>query len=421
MEEWDVAVVGGGPAGLMAAYRAGLRGCSTLVLEKNRRPGVKILISGGGHCNITHATDARGIVKAFGPQGRFLHSALAAFSPQQLVELVEEEGVPTVVLENGKILPASGRAKDVLAALIRRVEQSGATLATEEPLEDVVREADGFRLKTSSRSIAAKKVVLVTGGCSYPRCGTSGDGYRWAREFGHSVVPPRPALVPILTDAAWVKELQGITIPDVVLSVLVSEENTSVERGRSRRRKPLAEGRGSLLFAHFGLSGPVALDVSRAVSTCPADRRPTLVCDFLPDVKEPELEEALAKASAESGRRRVTTFLVSWLPHRLAEALVGQAGIPLDRRAAEFSRSERLQVVQAVKRMSIPASGTLGFAKAEVTTGGVALNEVDSRTMESKLVPGLFIAGELLDLDGLIGGYNLQAAFSTGYLAGESV
>ena len=421
MEDWDVAVVGGGPAGLMAAYRAGLRGRSTLVLEKNRRPGVKILISGGGHCNLTHATDARGIVKAFGPEGRFLHSALAAFSPQQLVELVEEEGVPTVVLENGKILPASGRAKDVLAALLRRVERSGATVATEEPLEDLVREADGFRLKTSKRSITAKKVVLTTGGCSYPRCGTSGDGYEWARALGHTVVSPRPALVPILTDAAWVKELQGITIPDVVLSVLASDENTGVERGKSRRRKPLAEGRGSLLFAHFGLTGPVALDVSRVVSTCPDDRRPALVCDFLPDVKEPELEDALAKASTESGRRQVATLLDSWLPHRLAEALVGQAQIPADRRGAELSRAERLRLVQAVKGISIPTSGTLGFAKAEVTTGGVALTEVDSRTMESEFVSGLFIAGELLDLDGLIGGYNLQAAFSTGYLAGENV
>jgi hypothetical protein len=421
MEEWDVAVVGGGPAGLLAAWRSALRGHATLVLEKNKRPGVKILISGGGHCNLTHATDARGIVKAFGAQGRFLHSSLAAFNPQQVVELVETEGVPTVVLPNGKILPASGRAKDVLGALLNRVRQSGATVVTEEPLEEIEHDGSGFRLITPCRSILASRVVLATGGCSYPRCGTTGDGYGWAAALGHTIIPPRPALVPILTDAAWVKELQGITIPDVVLSVMDAEDPAVGKTPKSGRRKPLAVGRGSLLFAHFGLTGPVALDVSRAVSVCPPDRLPHLICDFLPDTKESELDAALGAASKEFGRRQVASLLESWLPQRLAVALVEQARIPSDHRAADLSRVERLQLVQAAKRMSIPTAGTRGFAKAEVTAGGVALNEVDSRTLESKLVPGLFIAGELLDLDGLIGGYNLQAAFSTGYLAGESV
>ncbi|NLS95553.1 MAG: NAD(P)/FAD-dependent oxidoreductase [Planctomycetaceae bacterium] len=421
MDQWDVAVIGAGPAGLTAACRAALRGRKTLVLEKNRKPGVKILISGGGHCNLTHAADARGIVKAFRAQGRFLHSALAAFSPQQLVKMMESEGVRMTVLPNGKILPVSGRATDVLAALMCRVAQSGATVATDEPLEDVFPEGDRFRLTTSRRSILAEKLVLTTGGCSYPRCGTSGDGYRWAAALGHTVIPPRPALVPILTEAAWVRELQGITIPDVVLRVVASQADPASKGTGRRRQAPLAESRGSLLFAHFGLSGPVALDVSQAVSACANDECPVLECDFLPDLPASRLDEVLETAPEQSGRRRAASLLEPWLPQRLAEALVAQSQIPADRRIAELSRRERQQLVQSAKGIRVPTAGTLGFDKAEVTAGGVALNEVDSRTMESKLVPGLFIAGELLDLDGLIGGYNLQAAFSTGYLAGESV
>ena len=421
MDHWDVAVVGAGPAGLTAACRAAMRGFSTLVLEKNRKPGVKILISGGGHCNLTHATDARGIVKAFGAGGRFLHSALAAFSPNDLVQLMAAEGVPTTVLPGGKVLPASGRATDVLAAVMRRVRASGAVLATQDPLVEINRTGTGFRLVTTTRCLTASRVVLCVGGCSYPKCGTSGDGYRWAAQLGHTIVTPRPALVPILTNAAWVKELQGVTIPDVLLQVIGQNDDGGVAGSKRNRRSPLTERRGSLLFAHFGLTGPVALDVSRFVSGRPAEQRPVVVCDFLPDVKQQQLEALLADGAMRFGRRHVAALLDPHLPRRLAEALVGEAGIPAERRAAELARHERMRLVEAVKAISIPALGTLGFAKAEVTAGGVDLKEIDSRTMESKRVPGLFLAGELLDLDGLIGGYNLQAAFSTGFLAGEAL
>lgn len=412
MDQWEVVVVGGGPAGLMAAERAAARGRTTLLLEKNRRPGAKILISGGGHCNLTHATDARGIVAAFGPEGRFLHSALAALGPQELVGLVEAEGVATRVDADGKIFPLSDKAGDVLEAMLRRLRRSGAVVAREEPLLEVRRDKSGvFSLHTARRTIAAEKVVLAVGGCSYPGCGTTGDGYRWAADLGHTIVTPRPALVPILTDAAWAAELQGITIPDVALRIVA---------GGAKRNKPLDRWRGALLFTHFGLSGPVILDASRAVSACPRGKRPQLQCDFLPDIKEEQLEETLAAASAGSGRRAVA-LLERWLPRRLADVLVEQAQLSPDRRAAELSRQERLRLVQAVKRLRIGTTGTLGFEKAEVTAGGVSLAEIDSRSMESKLVPGLFAAGELLDIDGPIGGYNLQAAFSSGYLAGESV
>lgn len=421
MENWQIVVVGGGPAGLLAACQAASRGRRTLLLEKNRRPGAKILISGGGHCNLTHATDAKGIVKAFGPKGRFLHSALAALGPGQLVELIEAEGVTTRVEPGGKVFPASSQARHVLDALVRRLRRSGATLAPAEPLVDLGTCASGFCLVTPKRALAAEKVVLATGGCSYPACGTTGEGYRWAEALGHTIVAPRPALTPILTDSAWVADLQGIAVPDVFLRVIECENGPIAGQPVRKREKTIGQGRGAILFAHFGLSGPAALDVSRAVSACPRGRRPTLVCDFLPEVEGGQIEKTLGDEAIRSGRRQLASILERWLPRRLADALVVHARLAPDRRMAELSRPERRQVVEAIKRLRIRTTGTLGFEKAEVTAGGVALEEVDSRTMESRRRAGLFLVGELLDLDGPIGGYNLQAAFSTGYLAGESV
>ncbi|MGI6415847.1 MAG: NAD(P)/FAD-dependent oxidoreductase [Thermoguttaceae bacterium] len=420
MDNWSVVVVGGGPAGLLAACRAAARGRRTLLLEKNRRPGVKILISGGGHCNLTQATDARGIVKAFGPKGRFLHSALAALGPQQLVELIEAEGVRTEVEPGGKVFPASRLARHVLDAVMRCFHRSGAKLAPEEPLVDLHRNKSGFRLVTSRRVLTAETVVLASGGCSYPRCGTTGEGYRWVQELGHTIVSPRPALVPIVTDSTWIAALQGIAVPDVLLTLVEGETRSTAGPAGLNREKPVEQRRGAILFAHFGLSGPVALDLSRAVSVRPRGQRPTLVCDFLPEIQERRLEEVLGEEASRSGRRHVASILERWLPRRLADVLVVQACLAPERRMAEISRPERRRVVEAVKRLSIRTTGTLGFEKAEVTAGGVALEEVDSRTMQSNRVAGLFLAGELLDLDGPIGGYNLQAAFSTGYLAGEN-
>jgi predicted Rossmann fold flavoprotein len=415
---WDVVVVGAGAAGLVAAERAASRGLRTLLLEKNRLPGVKILMSGGTRCNLTHDTDARGIVAAYGPPGRFLHSALAALGPTELVALVEDEGVPTKIEETGKVFPVSNKAADVLDAFVQRLRRSGASLSLGEPLAGIERPAAaaaGFRLTTPARSFLTASVILTCGGQSYPGSGTTGDGYAWARQLGHNIVPPRPALTPVTTAAAWVRELSGVTVPDVALRLIEPAADGGSTAGVLDRR------RGSFLFTHFGLSGPAPLDISRCVTGHPRPNTLRLECDFLPTVGEAELEARLQAAAASAGKRQLLGILPEVLPRRLLEALLRKQAVPPETRAAELSRQLRQLLVRAIKRCEIPVAGARGFGKAEVTAGGVPLDEVDSRDMQSKRVPGLYFAGEILDLDGPIGGYNFQAAFSTGWLAGSKV
>jgi len=411
VRDWDVIVVGAGAAGLLAAERAGRRGLRTAVFDRNREPGVKILMSGGTRCNVTHATDARGIADAFPKyQGAFLRSSLAAFPPAAMIGLVEAEGVATKVERGGKVFPVSDRAADIVRALVNRLDRSGATLILGETVLDCVRADGRFEVRTSDACHHAARLVLTTGGCSYPGSGTRGDGYGWAARFGHTLVPARPALTPITTDEAWVRDLRGVTLDDAAIRLVDPERN-----------RPLAARRGPLLFAHFGLSGPAILDMSREVSGQSDPRRLCLVVDFVPDLSEDDLRVRLDDAARTDGGRRAAAWIADHLPRRLAESLAARAGIGPHARLAELPRGPRRTAIDRLKRLEIPVSGTLGFRKAEVTAGGVCLNEVDSRTMESRRVPGLFFAGEILDLDGPIGGYNFQAAFSTGWAAGSRI
>lgn len=405
----DVLVIGAGAAGLMAAIHAAERGKRVLLLEKNRKPGVKILMSGGTRCNITHDCDNRGIVEAFGPNGKFLHSALASFGVQDAISFFEAEGVATKVEETGKIFPVSDRALDVLNAILNRLKRSGAVLGLGEPVTDLRPAGEpGFEVITSSRTIVVPKLILTTGGQSYPGCGTRGDGYGFVQRLGHTIVPPRPALVPITLQTDWSAGLRGVTLSDVAISVLDQGD-------------VLLSRRGGFLFAHFGLTGPAPLDVSKAITRHANPMSLEVEINFLPAILESALEEFLKRESLASGKKLLAVILSELLPRRLCDSLLQISGLPTDRKAAGLNRADRLKLVAAVKRLRLPVKGTLGFEKAEVTTGGVSLNEVDSRTMASKLVSNLYLAGEILDLDGPIGGYNFQAAWSTGWLAGRSV
>lgn len=404
----DVIVIGAGAAGLLAAIRSAERGRRTLLLEKNTKPGVKILMSGGTRCNLTHATDRAGIVDAYtqtcGRRASFLHSPLAAFGPDELVELFHNEGVPTKTEATGKIFPSSDRALDVQRALLRRLDRSGAELKLSHGVSSIQCTEGGFRVATSAGDYCSTSLIVTTGGQSYPGCGTTGDGYSWAKAMGHRIVPPRPALVPLLSDAAWVRDLQGVTLPDVGMGIGVAGS------------KPELAKRGSLLMTHFGLSGPLPMDLSRIVTRRPDADDWVATCDFVPTI-----DDGLLLTELTGGSCNVSTVIAKWLPRRASDALLGLVRIDPAHRTAELGKKQARIIIDTLKRCPIPITGTQGFKKAEVTAGGIDLKEIDSRTTESKLVPNLYFAGEILDLDGPIGGYNFQAAFSTGWLAGESV
>jgi len=411
MSQWDfdAIILGAGAAGLMAAIHSAERGRRVLLLEKSKKPGVKILMSGGTRCNITHDCDHRGIIQAFGTNGKFLHSPLAAFGVRDTLAFFHAEGVQTKVEDTGKIFPVSDRAIDVLNALLARLHRAGVKPSLAEAATHVEAIPEGgFRVATAQRNITCEHLLITTGGLSYPGCGTTGDGYNFAKQFGHTITATSPALVPVTVNADWTKELQGVTMPDISLKVI---ENA----------KPISSRRGSLLFAHFGLSGPAPLDVSRAISSHAVPKSLLLQVDFIPTIHEQEFDLFVSTETHARGKQLLAGILSEKLPRRVCDVLIQQAGLAVDRRAAALSKPDRYQLVSAIKRMQMPLRGTLGFEKAEVTAGGVLLDEVDSRTMQSKLKPGLFFAGEVLDLDGWIGGYNFQSAWSTGWLAGKSI
>lgn len=416
MNAWDVIVIGAGAAGLIGATRAAEGGKRVLLLEKARKPGVKILMSGGTRCNLTHATDRKGIISAFPDyQGKFLHSPLAALSPQDLIQYVESEGIELKTESTGKIFPASDSAVDIQQAFVKRLHRSGATLQLGEAVQKLIQLHDTkhWQVHTTQQVYNCQRLMITTGGQSYPGCGTTGDAYAWLSELGHTIVPPRPALVPFTWQIPWAQALQGITLPDTMVAMIDSTQ--------SGKKQILHTSRSSFLFTHLGCSGPAALNVSRAYTGHSHPEQLRLRCDWLPDESDAALQHWLLQEANAGGKRQVATILGQKLPHRLVEALMQQAQVPMDRKMSELNKTERATLLKWIKSTEFAIHSTLGFPKAEVTAGGVHLKEVDSSTMRSKVVPNLWLAGEVLDIDGPIGGYNFQAAFSTGWLAGRSM
>jgi predicted Rossmann fold flavoprotein len=417
---WDAIIVGGGAAGLWAAGTAAERGRRVLVLEKNNKAGVKILMSGGTRCNITHDCDSRRIAEAFGKNGRVLLSVLSRLSPKDVVRQIEHEGVPTKIESTGKVFPASDRAIDVRDAVVRRLARAGASLITGASVQSVrpigTNQETGFQVMVqlqdqSSLTLTCDSVLLTTGGLSYSGCGTTGDGYPWAESMGHTITPLRPALTPLVSHETWVHELSGITLEDVeVTARLLDASGRSIKMERS-------SSRGGLLWTHLGCSGPTAMNVSRCVSDPHEQSAASLLVDLLPDVSRESCEQWLIDSAKETNKT-ISNIIGQRVPKRLASSIVALSGATTDVHASELSKKLRNGIVERLKSLHVPLHGTRGYPKAEVTAGGVALGEVNFQDMQSRKTPGLYFAGEILDLDGPIGGFNFQAAWSTGHTAG---
>jgi predicted Rossmann fold flavoprotein len=398
LRKTDIVIVGAGAAGLWAAATCARSGATTLLLEKTPRTGTKVLASGGTRCNLTTTLDARAAGQLFGPEGaRFLAPAFRALSPSKVRERFHEMGVPTKTEpEFDKVFPASDSARDVRDALEREARRAGATIALDQPVQGVEAVDGGWTVSTPSGPVASTALLLCTGGRSYPKTGTTGDGYAWLRSLQLEVVDLAPALVPLTSSAPWVKSLSGISV------------DAQLRFGKNRRRRPV-------LFTHVGLSGPGPMDMSVHLTRCPGPV--DLLVDLLPDHTWEQVRTTLVAGAAAKGAPRVCKLIK--LPRRLVEAVVLQAGIgEPNPRAVDLSRSARHHLVDALKGLAVPITGTTGYDRAEVTAGGLALHQVDRKTMAVRGHPGLYVFGELLDLSGPIGGLNFQAAFATAELAG---
>ncbi|MBN2538855.1 MAG: NAD(P)/FAD-dependent oxidoreductase [Deltaproteobacteria bacterium] len=410
MEKRTVIVVGGGASGMMASGQAAGTGAETLLLEKMHRPGRKLGITGKGRCNLTNVASLPEFISHFGSNGIFLRQAFHRFSNEDLVTFFEELGVPIVVERGGRVFPASGQARDVVDALTGWMRRQGVKVRQEVTVDGLLiegRKVCGVRDVMGKRYLAGA-VIIATGGVSYPATGSTGDGYRLAQSAGHSIVPVRPALIPLETEGDVAPRLQGLSMRNVNVSILID--------GRKKD-----EAFGEMLFTHFGLSGPVILSLSgRVTDALNLGGRVTVSIDLKPALDEHKLDERLLRDLDAHGKRMFQTLLEGLLPGKLIPVCMELTEIPPDRRGHQITARERGRLRAWLKDFRLEVSGTRPLSEAIITAGGIHTEEIDPRTMASRLVDGLYFAGEMMDIDADTGGYNLQAAFSTGWLAGRS-
>lgn len=398
-----VLIIGGGPAGLFCGLRVAGAGRHVIVLEKKSACGRKLLITGTGQCNLTHAGDITDFLSRYGDHGKFLRPALMNFSNLDLIHFFADQGVRTITEPQGKVFPESRKATEVLAALLDCCGDRGVEVRCNESVQTVLLE-HGFLVQTDTATYHADSLVIATGGASYPGTGSTGDGYRMAGGLGHTIAPVAPALAAVLVGDYPFADLAGISFAGVTIS-------------HFRDNKRLRQHTGDLLLTHHGLSGPGILDLSRHILS-----GDVLKVSFLPSMDRDGVARDLESRISANGNRLVKTVLADYqLPERLVRRLVEKAGVPADMTAAHLSKQGRNSLVAMLTECPFVVKNLEGFEVAMVTRGGVNLKEVNAKTMESRLVPHLYFAGEVLDIDGDTGGYNLQAAFSTGALAARQI
>ena len=409
MEKFDVIVVGAGPAGLLAAGSAAQTGGRVLVLEKMRQEGRKLLITGKGRCNITNDAEVVEFIKHVYPNGRFLRTAFGHFFSQDILQILHDYGVETTCERGGRYFPTSNKSADVLAALLKWVKERNVEIRCGQRVEKLLIEDQSIKgVQANGQEYGAAKVILATGGKSYPATGSNGEGYELARSAGHSLVPVRPSLVPLETEGGVAQQLQGLTLKNVRATVWVD--------GMKSR-----EDFGEMIFTHFGLSGPIILTLSRTVVDALHQKSNVEVSiDLKPALDEQKLDARLLRDLDESGKKKISTLFRNWLPTSMIPVFMDLLGVDPEKEGHQLSSKERRRIRNLMKDFRFKITGHRSFKEAIITAGGVPTVEISSKTMESKLVSGLYFAGEMIDLDAETGGYNLQIAYSTGWLAGRS-
>lgn len=405
-----IIIVGGGAAGMMAAVAAARTGARVILFEKNEKLGKKLFITGKGRCNITNACEAEGLFANVVTNRKFLYSAFYGLDNQETIRFFEEAGCKTKVERGERVFPVSDHSSDVIGALARQMKKLNADIRLNTEVKELIAE-DG-RIKgvvlTDGRRELSDSVILATGGLSYPVTGSTGDGYRMAKKEGHSLMETAPSLVPLIIKEDWCKELQGLSLKNVNISLCQNS------------KKAFYEGFGEMLFTHFGVSGPLILSASSYYTGRKNKENTFLYLDLKPALSEEQLDKRLLRDFEENKNKQFKNSLGALFPVKLIPVMIRLSGIGAEKKVNEITKEERLALVRLIKGLKMTVSGTRDYNEAIITRGGINVKEINPSTMESRLMAGLYFAGEMLDLDALTGGFNLQIAWSTGYLAGSS-
>jgi len=406
MKIYDVAVIGAGPAGAMSAISASQNGASVILIEKNHKIGTKLLLTGGGRCNLTNI---KACPKDYGKEGDFLIKSFSDFGALKTIKFFEKKGLKTKIEENGRVFPITDKATDVANILLNCLKENHVEILYNSTVKD-------FNLKNkkvtsiileNEKSIFAKNFIICTGGKNFAITGSTGDGYSFAEKLGHKIKKPRPALVPIKIKEDWIKNLQGISLKNIQLSIF---------QNNKRKFKNI----GEIIFAHFGISGPLALAISKNIGELLENGEVKIVLDLNPNLSIEALDKKLQDYFSKNPNRILKNCLLDFAPEKLALEIINIANINRNKIANNVTRQERQKLIKLLKNIEMTAIALLDFNVAMATSGGILLKEIDSKTMKSKLVENLFFAGEIIDLCGPSGGFNLQLCWSTGYLAGKS-
>ena len=416
---WDVVVIGGGPAGLMSAGIAAKFGARTLLIEKNEVMGKKLLLTGGGRCNLTNADpDQRNFVSKFGKKGNFLFSPLSVFDSGDTVRFFESLGMKTKTEAGFRVFPESDNAMDVLGVLTKYAMNSGVEFKLGTGVAHIKKEKKKIVsvILENGEEIKSKNFILATGGKSHPETGSTGDGFKWLKEIGHKVTDSNPSLVPIKVRELWIGELAGITLEKVGISILVLEKTDE----KSEWKKVLGKV-GRILFTHTGLSGPTIINMSKTIGDLLEQKKEVKVAiDFFPGIGLDVMHEKMIKLFEQNPKKKIKNLLLPEVPEKIYLKILEIMGMDGEWFANEVRRAERMSILEKFKMFKLTADSLLGYDKAIVSSGGIDLNEVDFKEMKSKLYGNLFLVGDILDFDRTSGGYSLQLCWTSGYVAGKS-